>query len=64
MIETRPITLLKTLMHESNQVTSTIKITSNLSTSFNTLLNYRCNTKQHMQLQLSKQKATLLQQDS
>lgn len=36
MIETRPITLLKTLMHEGNQVTLAIKIASNLSTSFNT----------------------------
>lgn len=50
MIETRPITLLKTLMHESNQVTATVKIASNLSTSFNALWNYRYNTKQHMQV--------------
>lgn len=64
MIEARRITLMKTLMHESNQDTSTIKITSNLSTSFNTLLNYRYNTKQHTQFQLSKQEATLLQQYS
>lgn len=60
MIETRPITLVKTLMHESNQVTSTTKISSNLRVSFNTLLNYRYNTNQHMQLQLSKQEATSL----
>lgn len=63
MIETRPITLLKTLMHDSNQVTSTIKITLNLGTSFNILLNFRYNTKQHIQLWFSKQEATLLQQD-
>lgn len=45
MIETRPITLLKTLMHEGNQVTLAIKIASNLSTSFNTLFSQRYTTK-------------------
>lgn len=45
MIQKRPITLLKTLMHEGNQVTLAIKITSNLSTSLNTLFSQRYSTK-------------------